>query len=549
MGKMFEINSRQFQMMMDGIVDLVMVIEVVDGSDFVYRFMNKKAQEIIGVREDVFGKTFADIFPDQKATYIQGNFLKVLQHKEPVTFERYESNGWIGQTTLTPIFDDDGHVEYIFSVTQDLKENNKMKEAITQKTNELELVWNYTSDAIFIMKEDGSIYKVNPAFEEMLGWTEEEISKEPIPPIFWGHNQAKHEAFLRRLFSGENFNNIERKRVCKNGKIIDVLASYRPIILEEKNYAVAMYKEVTNIQVVQQKLRESEEQFKSLFVHNPDLIVATDQNGNITNVNSAVQTVLGYTEEDITDDFINVLMGYKEDQIKERIRYVNKTLQGETQAYELSVYNKKGNRVDLKIKSIPIKKNGEIKGVYEVGQDITLQKQAEEKLKKLALCDTLTDLPNRRAINEEIDAALIEASQNNHSLALLYIDLDHFKEINDSKGHLIGDELLVQFSLKVKDIVSEKNIIARLGGDEFLILMPKVDHSTGPKALAKSIIQSLQEPMTIAGHEIQTTLSIGIAMYPDHGVQKRELLMQADEALYMAKNDGKNTFKIIESNA
>ncbi len=241
----------------------------------------------------------------------------------------------------------------------------------------------------------------------------------------------------------------------------------------------------------------------------------------------------------------NILMGYKDEQVKEKATCRNKTLQGASQEYELSVYDKKGRRVDLKIKSIPIMMNGEIKGMYEVGQDITLQKRAEEKLKRLALLDGLTNLPNRRAINEEINFALEEASKNDHSLALLYIDLDDFKQINDSMGHDVGDGLLVQFSRKVKNIMNEENRIARLGGDEFLVLMPKVFDRSEPVELARSIIELFQEQWTIGEYEFSTTLSIGIAMYPTHAKKKRELLKQADEALYLAKNDGKNRFKVI----
>ncbi len=312
MKKWFRTNPDQFAMMMDSMVDLIFVLEVVGESEFVYRFINKKAKEVVGVTDAVLGKTFADIFPVEKASYIQHYYYKALQEKKAVKFERYENNGWIGETTLSPLFDEDGNITHIFSITHDLKENNKMKEAILQKTNELELVWNYTSDAIFIMNEDGSIYKVNPAFEEMLGWKEEELRNLLIPPIFLGHNQAKHEAFLHRLFSGEPFSNIERKRVRKDGVIIDVLASYRSIVLGNKPYAIAMYKDVTNMKMVEQQLRESEEQFKSLFAHNPDLIWSTDRNGIITNVNAAVQAVLGYTEEEILngiDEHLNGLQG------------------------------------------------------------------------------------------------------------------------------------------------------------------------------------------------------------------------------------------------
>lgn len=164
-----------------------------------------------------------------------------------------------------------------------------------------------------------------------------------------------------------------------------------------------------------------------------------------------------------------------------------------------------------------------------------------EKLTQMAFHDELTGLPNRRLFQEIMRQTLKEAKRNEEKCALLYMDIDKFKWVNDHLGHSVGDELLKRLAERVRRSLRESDVFARQGGDEFLVLLP---HTDGNEAMAigKRIVESLQEEWQIRGHSFATTSSIGIAVFPNDGVSMDELMSNADKALYMAKENGRNTY-------
>ncbi|TFE00012.1 bifunctional diguanylate cyclase/phosphodiesterase [Jeotgalibacillus sp. R-1-5s-1] len=542
----YESNLYPFITMMNRISDIVFILEVADGPDFRYEFANEKAKERLEIDETILGRRFEDIYSDKRAEYLRHHYLELLRTNEPVVFEISTEDGWTGETTLNPITDENGHIHHILSITRDVTERKQLEASLLRKSIELGMVWDHASDAIFLMNEDGSIYKVNQAFEKMLGYTEAEVKNVLVAPFFNGHDQTKHEAFLARLHGGESFENMERQRVCKDGRMIEVLASYRPIKMSGRSYAIVMYKDISGMKAIERQLKEREERFRSLFDLNPDVIWATDQTGKIIDVNASVSHILGYSKEEVLNNDGHLLMGTEESQRTLYQSYMERTLQGESIEYKATVPHKKGRQVDLKIKTIPIKVNNEIIGMYEVGQDITKQNRAENALKKMAFSDSLTALPNRRYITEKIDETIQDAHRNGKMFALMYIDMDHFKEINDSMGHDVGDELLKQFSIRLQSALDDNQVVARIGGDEFLILIPDIENEKEVEVLAEKIFSSIKHEWKVDQYHFCTTSSMGISIYPTHGRNKRELIKQADEALYEAKNNGKNSYRIYQ---
>jgi len=183
-------------------------------------------------------------------------------------------------------------------------------------------------------------------------------------------------------------------------------------------------------------------------------------------------------------------------------------------------------------------------------QDITKQKLMENKLKEqketmshLAYHDTLTKLPNRMLLNDRLSKAIESAKRDNRKFALLFIDLDHFKEINDSLGHHIGDEVLKETAKRFYSIVHKNDTLARLGGDEFTIIMENLKHGQDASILAEKIIETLSQPITVAEHSLYISCSIGISLYPSDGTDLQDLLKYADAAMYRAKEEGRSDFQ------
>ena len=177
-------------------------------------------------------------------------------------------------------------------------------------------------------------------------------------------------------------------------------------------------------------------------------------------------------------------------------------------------------------------------------QDITERKQMEDTIRQMAYYDSLTGLPNRNLLNDRLAVALANASRNNQKLAILFLDLDHFKTINDSLGHEAGDQLLQQVSLRIKKVLRKQDTIARMGGDEFIILIPGLTDTDHTARLAEKILDAVTPVMKIGDNELYIGCSIGISIFPDDGMEIKTLLKNSDLAMYRAKEKGRNTFQL-----
>ena len=180
-------------------------------------------------------------------------------------------------------------------------------------------------------------------------------------------------------------------------------------------------------------------------------------------------------------------------------------------------------------------------------RDITKRKQLEETIRHQAFYDPLTDLPNRRLFVEYLTLEMAEARRNRRKLAVLFLDLDHFKKINDTLGHETGDKLLKEVAQRLKSSIRESDRAARLGGDEFNILLSDITYPEEAVIIVRKILETCNEAYTISGHELNITFSIGISVYPDDGQHVEDLMRNADMAMYNAKERGRNTFRFYDA--
>ncbi|MDD2782516.1 EAL domain-containing protein, partial [Sulfuricurvum sp.] len=211
---------------------------------------------------------------------------------------------------------------------------------------------------------------------------------------------------------------------------------------------------------------------------------------------------------------------------------------------ELQMITHAGNQKWVRTIGVPVIEKDTVVRIRGSMQDITAQKSAEEKVHWLAHFDSLTGLPNRTLLNDRLNYAIRIAYRTQDSVALLYLDLDHFKNINDTLGHHIGDELLVQVALRIQALIREADTLSRQGGDEFMILLSATD-ADGAAHVAEKLIESISKPYEIQHHELSVTPSIGIALYPIDGVNLNVLSQSADAAMYRAKHDGRNCYRFF----
>ena len=309
-----------------------------------------------------------------------------------------------------------------------------------------------------------------------------------------------------------------------------------------------------NLHIASQ-LENSEKLYRYLVDSSPDIIYTLNHEGRFTFVNDRAYQLLGFSREDLIGKHYSILV-HEED--LERARYAFNERRVDERAsrnVELRLKCHAGGSADRTfnntLMTISLNSIGmhipdnevtrlEFFGTYGVARDITDRKRAEELISYQAYHDILTDLPNRMLFKDRLGLAVIQAKRKMTELAVMFIDLDRFKLVNDTLGHVKGDELLQQASVRLKECLRRGDTLARQGGDEFTIVLPELRDREDAKHIADKFLECLQKPFDLDGHEVHISASIGIAIYPTDGESIDELLRHADIAMYQVKALGKN---------
>lgn len=290
------------------------------------------------------------------------------------------------------------------------------------------------------------------------------------------------------------------------------------------------------------------EYFQSLFEHNTDFIFSTDVDGNFTNVNATFVEIFGYTKEELLG---KPVLQYIDNDVRDVVRnYFKKSLIGKEQSYQLELPTKTGERHYFQIRHVPIIINEKVAGIFCIGRDITERKVVEEKIFQIAFYDMDTGLPNRLKIRDLLKEKIREAKKNKSRVAIVFIDINRFKMINDSLGHFTGDQILKQISRRIMDIVPKDAILGRFGGDKFTLILTENIDTHSIMELSEKILRSVSKPITFEGQEFFLSASIGVSYYPEDGGNEELLLKNADTANNRAKKQGgtKITFFSYEMN-
>lgn len=300
-----------------------------------------------------------------------------------------------------------------------------------------------------------------------------------------------------------------------------------------------MFKDLSNINEVQIALKFADK----LWENTSEGVVITDINGTILTVNPAFEIVTGYKLEEARGKNLRLLKSGIHDQKFYENMWAEILGSGE---WKSEIWNKRkdGEVYPEQLLISAVKDaNGEITNFIAIFSDVSELKLSEEKLRRLAHFDTLTGVANRYSLTKKLQSLLLSAKTNEQQLAVLFLDLDRFKQINDTLGHKYGDSLLQEVSARLKGLIKDKDIIARLGGDEFVIILPKIESMEEASYIAKKIIESLSQSFFLNNHEVYISTSIGISLFPIHGQSMDILLRNADKAMYSAKSNGKNRYE------
>jgi diguanylate cyclase (GGDEF)-like protein/PAS domain S-box-containing protein len=283
--------------------------------------------------------------------------------------------------------------------------------------------------------------------------------------------------------------------------------------------------------------------FAEAFKNTTEGVMIMHRSRTIVAVNNAFTTITGYTEKEAIDSGTNLINSKKHS--VDFYEHIWKTLEEEEQ-WQGEIWQNNKSGVDIAVEmtvSSVTNEAQEVSHFVAVFSDITERLSAEQELRKLAKFDSLTGLPNRTLLQDRLEHAISHGHRDNHKLAVLFLDLDHFKQVNDSLGHDIGDLLLIGVAERINKVLREDDTFARLGGDEFVIIVEDFQELNKLVHVGNRIIEQLAKPFSLVDYEVTTSTSIGITIYPDDGETSQILLKNADTAMYHAKAEGRNNFQ------
>jgi len=328
-------------------------------------------------------------------------------------------------------------------------------------------------------------------------------------------------------------------------------------LLNSVNNAVIKRQLETDNIKMQAQLRESEKLHRYIVNKSPDIVYILDSQGRFTFINKRVETLLGYKMKDVIGRHYTDLI-HEADLDKAQFKF-NERRTGKRASIniELKLKCKNNDQVrnfDNRLLPIEINSVGVYKaqetgddrkfiGTYGIARDITDRIEAEEIIRFQAYHDMLTRLPNRTLLKDRLHQAIAHAKRNKNKLSVMFLDLDRFKVINDTLGHMVGDKLLQAVAMRLRHCLREGDTLARIGGDEFTLLLPEVHSKNDAEIIASKIIKSLKMPFKIDNHELFVSTSIGISQYPEDGQTMESLIKHADIAMYSVKGKGKNGYE------
>ena len=430
----------------------------------------------------------------------------------------------------------------------------------------VEEVLNYLPDPILVIDTLGNIQFHNDSFSTLLGYTPEEFNGKNI--INYLVDDSVFENCMLELQNHQSCLDQSTVFLAKNKKHITTTKNVKLINIEDEKFIFVNIRDISYIDQINYELnsskRELEERSKKLVTllddHKKQIMQKQLQLDEIVNI---IDEIIWYIDERTMEvmyvsDAVEKIFGQsKEVFLKNPSLWMNLVLEEDKNSvmhFFSTLHPSESNTVDFRIQ----REDGEMRWLSStvthhpssdffigVTRDVTREKKAQEDIEFMAYHDVLTSLPNRSFLKDEINRLLKKAEVISQEFAVLFLDLDNFKYINDSMGHDIGDELLIEIANKLKHTIGKKGVCTRFGGDEFVILMP-MQNTMDISIKAQEIIDSLNTPYKLEEHEFFVSSSIGISLYPVDAKTATELIKSADTAMYAAKMSGKNRYTFFD---
>ena len=448
--------------------------------------------------------------------------------------------------------DESGHPLRMAGTLLDITDQVEREQRLTASEEKFASLFQASPDPICVTDlESGAFIEINPAFTQTFGFTAAEVIDRSAEQIGLWDDSSKRLQRIEQVIREQALSNVAVVVHHKNGQSLTCVISSRLIKVSDQSCIVTTLRDITQQQRSEAALKASEEKFAKAFHSSPDAISITERDsGRYVEVNDGFCRLTGYRTEEVIGLTLYQI-GIWADENQRAALLAELQIKGRIHHLEMLWHNKRGEVLAVEVSVEPITLN-ETPCLLLTARDVSLLKNAQAQIRHLAYHDPLTNLPNRALLMDRLSQQIALLKRHNLRGALLFLDLDHFKHINDSLGHPVGDTVLKIVTARLEASVRMEDTVARLGGDEFVVLLSGLEGSrqavsSQVQALADTLRELLSEPMFLDGHRLQVTPSIGVALIPDHGSTPADLLKRADIALYRAKDSGRNTTQMFHN--
>ncbi|MDH0894147.1 MULTISPECIES: bifunctional diguanylate cyclase/phosphodiesterase [unclassified Pseudomonas] len=519
---------------------------------------SERAASLHGLPPEPYHGEFAHFFqhvPEADRSIMRKAYrdaVEGVQRQYQVTYRTRLGNGEMRylESTAKLYRDNRGEPLRMTGILMDITERVQREQRLASSEEKFVTLFQASPEPICVSRvRDGTFIEVNPSFCQTFGWQPQEIVGHSAPDLgFWVDESQRLQLFAK-LAEDQSLSNEIARFHTKEGRELSCVVSSRFIRVDRQLCITTTFRDITERQAAEAALKASQEKFAKAFHSSPDAITISElDSGRYIEVNEGFCRLTGYRPEEVIGRNsleLNV-WAYPE----ERERMVE-LVRSEGRAYHLEMHgqHRDGSIRLVEVSVEPIELN-DTPCLLLNARDISELKEAQAQVRHLAYHDPLTNLPNRALLMDRLTQQIALLKRHNLHGALLFLDLDHFKHINDSLGHPVGDAVLKMVTARLEASVRLEDTVARLGGDEFVVLISGLEGSRTEvnrqvRQVAEKLRGLLAEPMLLDGHRLQVTPSIGIALVPAHGDNPTDLLKRADIALYRAKDSGRNTIQVF----
>ena len=527
-------------------------------SDMLYA--SARSSHLQGILEGPYHGSFREFFAhvpadDRRLMRIAFRVVVSGQRKDyQVVYRSLQRDGTVRhlESTARLYRDEAGAPLRMAGIIMDITDRVQREQRLAASEAKFSTLFQGSPDPICVSRiRDGAFIEVNPSFCQTFGWSAEELVGRTTPDIGFWLDENRRVALYHELVRNQALTNAEADYRTRDGRVITCVVSSRFIHVGGDLCITTTFRDITQRQQAEAALRASETKFARAFHSSPDAITITDcETSLFIDVNEGFHRLTGYRPEEAIGRSATELGIWADPEQRQRILDAV-AREGRLVHCEMLGQDRDGQVKDVEVSVEPIELNGRA-CLLLTARDISQLKEAQAQIQHLAYHDPLTNLPNRALLMDRLTQQIALHKRQQLRGALLFLDLDHFKHINDSLGHPVGDAVLKMVTARLESSVREEDTVARLGGDEFVVLLTGLSGKRSEvtrqvRQVAEKLRALLAEPMLLEGHRLQVTPSLGIALIPDHGDTPADLLKRADIALYRAKDAGRNAIQLFRS--